>query len=88
MTKSRNSFYDRVNIRKVFEHRRQVAVIWGIEDVQSVRPHISDDQAWEVLCQCRRIHDCSYGFTWELIEFVADDMFPPRDTDETTEEGD
>jgi hypothetical protein len=28
------------------------------------------------LLQCDRIHDCEVGFTWMLIEYVADDLFP------------
>jgi hypothetical protein len=70
----------------VLEHRRQVAVIWDIEDVQSVRPHITDDQAWKVLCECRHVHDCELGFNWLLIETVADDLFPAPD-DATSAEG-
>lgn len=65
-----------VDVHALLEERRQVAVIWSIADVQYRRTHLSDDQAWEVLQQCRHVHDCSVGFTWELIDCVADDMFP------------
>lgn len=65
-----------VDIHALLEQRRQVAVIWSVEDVQSVRPGLNDDQAWEVLQQCSKVHDCEVGFTWLLIEYVADDLFP------------
>jgi hypothetical protein len=67
------------DIHEFLARRRQVAVIWCVEDVQGVRPHLTDDQAWEVLQQCRRVHDCEVGFNWLLIETVADDLFPRED---------
>jgi hypothetical protein len=71
--------YAHVDLDDLLCERRQVAVIWNIEDVQSVRTDLSDDQSWEVLGQCRKVHDCSVGFGWELIEIVADDLFPEID---------
>jgi len=68
-----------VDIHKLLEQRRQVAIIWSIEDVQSVRPDLNEDQAWEVLLECERKHDCEYGFTWTLIEYMVDALFPKRD---------
>ena len=79
MTKSRKTDYSKIDIHKLLEKRRQVAVIWCTEDVQNKRPDLNEDQAWEVLVQCRKVHDCEFGFTWNLIEFVADDMFPRPD---------
>jgi len=64
------------DIRLLLEHRRQIAVTWCVEDVQSVRPDLTDEQSWAVLQQCRHVHDCDVGFNWLLIETVADDMFP------------
>lgn len=63
-------------IHELLAQRREVAVIWEIADVQSVREDLNEEQAWQVLLQCKRAHDCNHGFTWELIEVVADSMFP------------
>jgi len=52
-----------------------------------VRPDLTDDQAWEVLVECRDKHNCEYGFNWDLIEIVADELFPAPDNDETDEDG-
>ncbi len=65
-----------INVDELLVKRRQVAVIWSIEDVQEVWPDLSDDQTWEVLQRCWRRHDCEVGLTWTLIELVADDLFP------------
>ncbi len=64
------------DIQKLLANRRAIAQIWSVEDVQSVRADLSDDEAWEVLLRCQRVHDCNDGFTWLLIETVADELFP------------
>jgi len=87
MTKSRKTDYSNIDVHELLEQRRQVAVIWGTEDVQNVRPDLNDDQAWEVLQECNRRHDCEVGFTWEMMNILADDMFPVPDDDETTGKG-
>jgi hypothetical protein len=68
-----------IDIDAILAQRRQVAVIWAIEDVQHIRPDLNQDQAWDVLERCRDKHDCEYGFTWDYVRDVADDLFPmPR----------
>lgn len=64
-----------IDIHQLLRKRRQVAVVWSIEDVQSVRPDLTEDEAWEVLQECERKHDCEYGFTWSYIECMADLLF-------------
>jgi hypothetical protein len=74
-------------IRELLQRQRQVAVIFCCDDVKHVRPDLTDDQAWEVLQQCRDQHDCEYGFTWALIEDIAQDLFGDApDTGEADEE--
>ena len=67
-----------IDIEQLLRQRRQVAAIWSVEDVQEVRPDLTDDQAWEVLQRCYRRHDCELGLTWTTIEIVADDLFPEQ----------
>jgi hypothetical protein len=71
-----------VDVSTLLESRGQIAIIWSTEDVLSVRPQLSADQAWDVLVRCERIHDCNYGFTWELLEAVADDLYPAADIED------
>lgn len=66
----------RLEVAQILAARRQVAVVWNIEDVQSLRPDLTDDQAWEVLQQAYDVHDCEWGFTWMHLKTVADDLFP------------
>jgi len=72
----------KIDIHGLLAQRREVAVIWSTEDVQSIRSDLTDDQAWEVLQECRDHHDCELGFNWLLIETVADNMFPEPSTQE------
>ena len=55
---------------------RQVAIYWGISDVQSVRPDLNADQAYDVLLECERKHDAEWGFTWTFLLGIADELFP------------
>ncbi|MBI3867409.1 MAG: hypothetical protein HY299_02675 [Verrucomicrobia bacterium] len=66
----------KIDIDDLLEQRKQVAIIWCVEDVQEMRPDLSEDQAFEVLLECKRAHDGEIGFTWTLIQEIASDMFP------------
>lgn len=67
-----------IDLDHLLAKRRQVAIVWCIEDVQQNRPDLTDDQAWEVLQECRSRHDCDIGFNWEYIDIVADELYPER----------
>ena len=58
------------------EKTKTVAIEWGVEDVQSERPDLNDEQSWEVLKAVIDRHDANIGVNWEFIGAVADDMFP------------
>jgi hypothetical protein len=87
MTKMRKTDFSDIDIHELLTQRRQVAVIWSIEDVQAVRPDLTDDQAWEVLKRCEKRHDAEIGFTWQFIELIAEEIFSPPQDLETNEEG-
>jgi hypothetical protein len=79
MTKSSKIDYSNIDVHDVLNQRRQIALIWSVEDVQGIRSDLNDDQAWQVLQECARLHDCELGITWGSIEFIADDLFPQFD---------
>jgi hypothetical protein len=64
-----------IDIHALLAERKQIAVVWCTEDVQEVRPDLTDDQAWEVLQNVRRNHDATSGVTWETLEIVAQMLF-------------
>lgn len=59
------------DLHDLLHEHRLIAHIWSVDDVQSVRPDLNDDQAWEVLLGVEKCLDCSFGITWEIIEAAA-----------------
>ncbi len=53
-----------------------IEISWHIDDVQEIRPDLTDAQAREVLDQAERRHDASIGITWDVLAIHADDLFP------------
>jgi hypothetical protein len=74
--KSRQPNLSKIDVHDLLRQRRQIGIIWSIEDVQAVRPDLTDDQAWKVLQESERHLDCELGLTWDSIEYAADDLFP------------
>ncbi len=74
-----------LDIEAILAKRQQIAAIWGIEDVRSIRPDLSEEQAWEVLQQVDHDKDAELGITWLTLEMAADHLF--GDAPETGETG-
>jgi len=68
----------KIDIHELLKQRKQIAIIWGIEDVQDMRPDLEDQQAYEVLQSCKDNHDASYGMSREDIWIHAESMFPEK----------
>ncbi len=64
-----------IDILDLLAEHRQIAAIWSIEDVQSVRPDLSEEQAWEVLQTVDRHKDANLGITWLTLEMAAEHLF-------------
>lgn len=63
-------------IREVLAERGQIAILWGVEDVQAVRPDLSREQSWEVLQRAEQRHDGDTGITFNSLGVEAEEMFP------------
>jgi hypothetical protein len=75
-----------IDIHDLLAERRQIAHIWGIEDVQGIRPDLDDDQAWDVLQHVDRHKDAELGITWLTLEMAAGHLFGDApETDEPAE---
>jgi hypothetical protein len=71
-----------IDIDELLEEERVIGHFWGIEDVQEVRTDLDDDQAWEVLQTVKRRLDSNYGINWDVLRYIADDLYPEPDEDE------
>jgi hypothetical protein len=69
---------DTVALCDLLEAHGYLASIWQVEDVQLVRPDLTDEQCREVLQQRGRQHDAEIGISWTVLSTVADDLFPSR----------
>jgi hypothetical protein len=65
-----------VDIHALLAENRQIADIWGIGDVQEVRPDLDEDQAWAVLQAAAKRLDSNFGITWDTLKILADELYP------------
>jgi hypothetical protein len=84
--KDRSQLYADITlyVHDLLAKHRQIAAVWAIEDVKDIRPHLTDDQAWEVLERVGDKHDAEWGITWTTLGTVADDLFPESDDSDRT----
>ncbi len=54
---------------------KKISITWGIDDVLSVRPHLTKFQASLVLEYIKKNHDASVGINWDVVEAVSDNLF-------------
>jgi len=63
----------------LYDVNRQIALIWSIEDVQDLRPDLTEEQCFQVLLDVEHHHDCDQGVCWETLRITADLLFPEPD---------
>jgi hypothetical protein len=51
-----------------------ISITWNIEDVQSLEPNFSDEQAIEVLELALDNHDANQGINWTVLEFWIEQL--------------
>jgi hypothetical protein len=73
----KNCELDIVAICNLLEGRGHIAALWSVDDVQPLRPDLTDAQCREVLQECSRHHDTGIGINGHVIEEQARDLFPP-----------
>lgn len=45
-----------------------ITIKWCISDVQAIAPHLTNEQAMDVLQCVKRNHDAIVGINWDVIE--------------------
>ncbi len=73
-------------VHRLLAYDRKIVAIWSIEDVQSIRPDLTTEQAWEVLEEVSRKHDAELGISWTTLECMADILFGYAPETEEAEE--
>lgn len=52
-----------------------IAVKWYVSDVMAEVPRLTPEQAEKVLLTAKQ-HDCNAGINWEVLNAVADNLYP------------
>ncbi len=68
-----------LDVHELLARDQVIGVFWCVEDVQSCRPDLDEDQCWQVLRQVRRYHDCNDGINWDMLDTVAEILFGPAE---------
>lgn len=56
--------------------RTSISTSWSVHDVRSLRPDLSEEDAYHVLwLACRKYFDASLGVNWDVLESHAFDAF-------------
>ena len=63
-------------LRLDFDPDTQIADIWCIDDINSIRPDLDDEQCMKVLLNAQYEYDANEGISWKVLESHANDMFP------------
>ncbi len=61
--------------------QKSITITWHIEDVQSIRENLSDEQASHVLQVIKENHNAELGINWDVIECLCDDLYPQPSED-------
>ncbi len=64
----------------ILRRTRRIARLWGVADVQAVRPDLDDDRAWDVLQAVDQTTDAD--ITPRRLEATAEALFGPASGDE------
>ncbi len=72
----RTSLRKAKTLHEMMQEERVIGLLWNIDDVRSLRPDLTDDQAWSVLQCVDRRKDATLGITWDTLSWAADDLFP------------
>lgn len=56
-----------------------LTVEWHIEDVLSNSPHLTEEQAEQVLRCIDKNNDATVGVNWDVIDATVDLLFPSAD---------
>ena len=68
------------HVLQLLAKHHRIAAIWSTDDLRGIRPHLTEEQAWEVLQEVDDHHDAEWGINWTTLEDTADQMFPKRST--------
>lgn len=61
------------------QNKSKIFVSWAIEDILSIRPDLTDEQAIRVLEHADHKHDACIGISWDVLQIHAEHLFPEKE---------
>jgi hypothetical protein len=58
-----------------YDATQQIAILWSVNDVHSVRPDLDTDQCLSVLNFVKRNHDAEQGVNWTVMSQATDQLY-------------
>ena len=78
---------ERIDDGKRYNPTKHIIIIWSIDDVLSIRPNLTEEQAMDVLMLAKRRHDANEGINWDTLTCWADEVYPEPEETEADEDG-
>ena len=51
-----------------------ITIKWHVEDVLSIRPDLTREQAFDVLYAAKENHDACIGINWDVLSCICDNI--------------
>jgi hypothetical protein len=69
-----------LDLHDLLAEEHAIALIWDTGMLLSHYPHLSEEQAWDVLQECERNYNAEHGLTWDDVTEVISERYPdPED---------
>lgn len=70
-----------LDLHELLRENRMIGHFYTVDDVRQLRPHLTDDQAWQVLEAIDKSVKLApeYGMSWDGIRDTADSLFPAQE---------
>jgi hypothetical protein len=65
-----------IDVHNLLAEQHAIALIWDTEQVRNHYPHLTEEQAWEVLQECERNYKGEEGLTWDDIAGTVQELYP------------
>ena len=68
-----------IDLHDLLDEQRAIALLWDAVMVRSTYPHLTEDDAWQVLQECERTYSAEHGLAWDDVGAVVAELFPDPD---------
>lgn len=74
-----NECYNELDVEVTNDDENTVSIVWAVEDVLSLDPTLTLDEARRVLALAQHWHDANIGISWDVLDAWIDVVKGERD---------